>query len=57
MSVEVTYQGVIPPNRFEKAALNLEIQGEQQESTNFFWRKYLELVFCREEGDEPRLHT
>ena len=36
MSGEVTYQGVIPPNRFEKAALNLEIQGEQQESTKFF---------------------
>ena len=36
MSEEVTYQGVIPPNRFDKAALKLEIQGEQQESTIFF---------------------
>ena len=29
----VTYQGVIPPNSFEKSALNLEIQEQQEEST------------------------
>ena len=27
----VTYQGAIPPNRFEKSALNLEIQEYQEE--------------------------
>ena len=27
----VTYQGVIPPNRFEKSALILEIEGYQEE--------------------------
>jgi hypothetical protein len=32
----VTYQGVISPNRFEKSALNLEIQEWQEWSTGIF---------------------
>jgi hypothetical protein len=34
----VTYQGVISPNRFEKFALNLEIQEWQEWSTRIFFK-------------------
>ena len=47
----VTYQGVIPPNRFGKSALNLEIEGYRKNELGKNLGKYLGLVFCRGEGD------
>jgi hypothetical protein len=32
----VTYQGIVPPNKFEKSALYLEIQEWQEWSTRKF---------------------